>query len=226
MAGPVRFVLCAVLSLALAGTALAQAPAEPQPIGLSIGLRTGYGLPGGKIGGTESMDDSSLSDGVTGMVPLWLDLGYRITPHLAVGASVQYGFGIANTDMDRCPDCTIDIIGIGASVYAHAAPGARFDPWAGLGVGYEIFTVSTRFFEDRVKLRLEGFQFAVLQFGGDFTTSTPITLGPFVAVALGTYDSMTAITTFGGRTASESRDLQNTSWHEWFTLGVQGRFNL
>jgi len=64
--------------LALAGTASAE--------GFELGARLGYGLPMG-----DAVKDAKLSDSVSGQIPIWLDVGYRIDESLFVGAYGQYG---------------------------------------------------------------------------------------------------------------------------------------
>jgi opacity protein-like surface antigen len=225
--------LCSLIGLLFAGTASAQTqPAVAQPIGLSLGLRAGYAIPGGNIGKREAQDqDDPLSDGVKGMIPFWLDLGFRITPHLAVGASLQYGYGLLNKDnLQGCNDCSADVIAFGAHVYLHAAPGGGFDPWVGLGAGYEVLHINAVLDQGgqpiNAAVSLNGLQYVILQAGGDIATGSAITLGPFFAVSMGKYGSASTSLSIGGRTMKDSRDLQSTSWHQWVTLGLQGRFNL
>ena len=228
MPGPRRVLLSSCLLLAAGGTAAAQnQPADPAPVGLSIGLRAGYGIPGGNVGSlSDGGEQLSLSDGVKGMVPFWLDLAYKITPHLGVGASLQYGFGLVNKEKSMCTDCTVEDIAFSANLYLHAVPGGKFDPWAGIGLGYEILGITNRSPEGEAKVKLEGFQYLVLQAGGDLATGTAISVGPFFSVSVGRYDTVNTTARLGGRSISQSEDIPKPSWHQWVTLGVQGRFNL
>jgi len=230
MLRPARLALSLLGLLVGAFPAEAQSPAA-QPVGLSLGLRAGYGIPGGSIGALEAGGQSAtLSDGVKGMVPFGLDLGYRIIPHLAVGASLQYGFGLANDKEDGCQDCTISDLAFGASAYLHAAPTEKFDPWVGLGLGYEILNISAdqsgSLGGGMTSVDLKGFQFVVLQIGADVATGSAISVGPFFGVSAGRYGKMTASGTLGGQTLNLRQSLARTAWHEWITLGVQGKFNL
>lgn len=220
------------LFFAVSPAAAQTQPAAAQPVGLTLGLRAGYALPGGNLGKLEASDDDEpLSDGLKGMVPFWLDVGYRITPHLRVGASLQYGVGVLNDDTFReCTGCSASVIAFGANVYLHGAPGGAFDPWAGLGIGYEVLTIDIALEQLGQRIdgnsTLNGIQYVVLQVGGDIATGSAITVGPFFAASMGKYGSTSSTLTSSGRTMSESRDLQSTSWHQWFTFGVQGQFNL
>src|SRR3954470_9642976 len=130
---PLRTYLAATTFLIV--TAIASAPARADgATGLAIGLRTGYALPAGKIGTTsDQFQGGDLSDSVTGMIPLWIDLGYRFTPNLTVGGFFQYRFGFLNKDNNRdCDGCSVHDLAFGATAQYHFMPGERFDPWAGL----------------------------------------------------------------------------------------------
>ncbi|MGC4064077.1 MAG: hypothetical protein QM784_05440 [Polyangiaceae bacterium] len=44
-----------------------------------------------------------LSDGISGHIPLWLNLGYMVTPNIMLGLYGQYGFGLLAGDVsDLC----------------------------------------------------------------------------------------------------------------------------
>jgi outer membrane protein W len=219
--------------VAVAVPAAAQNQSGPQPVGLSLGLRVGYAIPGGGIGASPGMGQSNepLSDSVTGQVPLGLDLGYRITPHLGIGLSLQYGFAQVNDEKvgRDCPDCSADVVAVAASVFFHAIPGGKFDPWAGLGLGYELLTLHVDLSQGgqhvQGSAKLEGLQYLVLQLGGDFATGSAVTVGPYFAFSAGRYDSTSLTLTGPGVANNESRDIERPAWHEWVTFGLQGRFN-
>ena len=62
--------------------AAASTDAPPDAGGkIKIGLRLGYALPLG-----DSVKDAKMSDQISGMIPIWLDLGYMVTPNIMVGA--------------------------------------------------------------------------------------------------------------------------------------------
>lgn len=209
-------------------TALAQESAS----GLAIGLRTGYALPAGKIGGfsdrTEGMD---LADGVSGMIPLWLDVGYRLNPNIYLGAFFQYGFGIINEDTNpNCNNCSVHDLAFGLDASYRFLPGSPFNPWAGVAVGYENLGLKTSaqvlgqtFTSDS---NVKGFQFLTLQFGGDFMASPTLAVGPYINFSIGQYDRWSGTQTGLGGSTSTSGDISNAKTHEWLTLGVRGQFNL
>jgi len=53
-----------------------------------LGLRLGYGV---ALGSAEK--DGKMSNLVSGQIPIWLDLGYMVTPNLMLGLYGQYGVG-------------------------------------------------------------------------------------------------------------------------------------
>ena len=62
-------------------------------------------------------------------VPIMVDAGYRIDPHLHVGASFMYGFL-------SCAFCNVAReVDLGVEAHYDFAPEQRLDPWVGLGAG-------------------------------------------------------------------------------------------
>jgi hypothetical protein len=105
----------------------ATTPAAKKEGGFEIGVRLGYGLPMGDLA-----KDAKLSDSVSGMLPIWLDIGYRINPNIFVGGYAQYGIAFVKD----CPDsasCSASSIRFGAQAHYHIIPDQTFDPWVGLG---------------------------------------------------------------------------------------------
>jgi opacity protein-like surface antigen len=223
--------------LAFASTATAQTPAPQaraaQSSGLSFGVRAGYGIPMGKLGAVQDGAQSSvLSDGVSGMIPLMLDLGYRVNPNFHLGVGLQYGFGIINSDkIGECSDCSIHDIAITANASYHLSPDASFDPWFGIGLGYEILNVSLSVDAGTAGALdasedISGFQFLILQFGGDFLASPNLSIGPFLSFSFGQYGSVDVTASQNGSSRSMSQDLSKKDLHEWLILGIKGQFNL
>jgi len=60
--------------------------------GFQSAVRLGYAIPFGKADGT-----SHLADYANAIVPIELDIGYRIHRNVFVGIAGQYAFGLMNT---------------------------------------------------------------------------------------------------------------------------------
>jgi hypothetical protein len=234
-----RLLVIAVV-LCLSRVALADGTA-PGQTGIFFGARAGYAIPGGQVMGSDGGGQgTNLSEGFTGLVPFALELGYRVIPNLSVGATLQYGFGLIK-NQGSCGKCSGHDISFGANVYLHAAPDGSFDPWVGVGVGYESLGVSgtlmasdTSFATATFDTTLTGVQFLNVQLGGDFALTPLVSAGPFLGVSFGRYGNISATSNFGGRATIDggggsqtmSQDIDNTAVHEWFTFGLRGRFNL
>ena len=207
--------------------------------GLALGLRVGYGIPMGDTGGVTGKESSNvaLHDVVSGMVPLWFDVGYRFTPALYAGAFFQYGFAFVNDQRNaECKQgvsCSAHDIAFGANLHYHALPQGIFDPWLGAGFGYEVLTVNESGTSTSLGTSLpverswkaKGFQFLILEAGGDFKATPDLAVGPFVNFALGQYSGWSNHQTIDGMPEDQSGDLPGAT-HEWLTLGVRGQYNL
>lgn len=217
-----------------ATTAAPAAPAatpEPAPAasgasqgGFQFGLRLGYGIPLGKASGADNAD---LSNVVSGQIPIWLDVGYRITPAIYVGLYGQYGIAFVNKDQNtECKadgvSCSASDIRFGVNAHYHFSPGQSVDPWAGIGIGYEILGFSGSGGGQDVSSSTKGLEFLNLQGGADFLATSGLSVGPFASFSLGQYSS-TSVTAPG---IDQSGSIDNTAMHEWLVIGVRGAYNL
>lgn len=173
---------------------------------IKLGLRLGYALPMGDIA-----KDAKMSDAVSGMVPIWLDLGYMVTPNIMVGLYAQYGFVMLSSDAkDACDalkvDCSATNMRFGLQGQYHLSPGESMNPWVGLGIGYEILTNKV----DSESADTTGLEFANIQGGADFKVGDSMAVGPFVSFSIGQYSK------------SDGEDIEEKAMHQWLTLGVKG----
>ena len=169
------------------------ARADPTPTGLEVGLRTGFALPLGSV-----QQSLPLRDTVNGTIPIWIDAGYRFHPNAMIGAFFQYGIGLMNSDgtalgMKICgssDNCSVSDIVFGLQFQYHLMPDATFDPWGGVGFGYEILGLDDPGTANNTGAggaSYSGFQFANLQIGGDYKVMPNLGLGPFMMFSLGEY---------------------------------------
>ena len=218
----------------------ASAFADGGPTGIELGLRTGYALPLGDASGgrtlttstgttttTTTTTGSSLSDGVSGQIPLWVDVGYRFTPNFYVGGFFQYGFAfIPNNAETGCGQggvsCSGHDVMFGVNAHYHVMPDAPFDPWIGLGFGYETLTFNLSQAGQSADVSASGWQFVNFQVGGDYHVTPSFGVGPFVALSLGQYSSVSV----SGGGSSTSNDIANKAMHEWLTFGLRGAYDI
>jgi outer membrane protein W len=219
-------------SLAAAGNALA----APSASGIEIGARLGYQIPLGSVSGSSTTTNGNttitqtggdLGNVFSGGVPLSFDAGYRFNPNVYVGAFATYGFLFVNTD--KSPTCKMSGVScsghqveLGVNLHYHIAPDSTFDPWVGVGFGYEWLTASLSVGGLSGDATLTGFQFVNAQLGGDYKVAPNFGIGPFVMLAVGQFDSVSA----SSGSVSQSTDFTNKALHEWLSFGVRGAYDI
>jgi hypothetical protein len=206
-----------------AGTEVAP-PTEPvvekeEQHGFELGVRIAYGIPlGGATKAQNSLDeDVDLSDVVAGLLPIQLDLGYRINNHLFVGGYGSYAFGFKP---DLCDDSPVECdspsqVRVGGEVLFNVLPVTHaMSPWIGAGIGYEWLNgpVSDG--------QLHGMEFFNVQAGVDFRLADHMRLGPYAQFSLGQYSKASA-TVLG---EDVSNDLDDKATHEWLNFGIKATF--
>lgn len=175
---------------------------------LQLGARLGYGFSMGEIvaGGDQA-------DVVKAEIPIQLDLNYKFTKNMAVGAYFSYAFGmLGDAYSDACDafaiDCSVKGMHLGVQAAYDFSPGASFDPWVGLNFGWEWLTVT----EDSVDGSFTGWEFG-LQVGADWTVSKGVGVGPFLSWGFGQYGSF------------EDLDITDKGTHQLVQIGVRGLFS-
>jgi hypothetical protein len=222
----------AIVCAELLGSATADAEGGA-PTGIELGLRTGYALPFGDVFGASNGGSAlSLGDQANGVLPIWVDAGYRFNPNMFVGAFFQYGFAFINTSKaleGLCSangaSCSGSDIMVGVDFHYHLMPDQTFDPWGGIGVGYEIANESLSEVAASSSATYDGFQFFNLQAAVDWTGAAPnLGIGPFVMFSLGQYSSCSYS---GGLAAfGQGCTISSGSLHEWLTIGVRGAYDI
>lgn len=186
---------------------------------VSLGARVGYAYGFGDVAG-----DLSMGDWVQHQIPIQVDLLYRLTPSLAIGAYGSYGFGFVGGDAsDVCDapgaDCSATVWRLGAQiVYSFAAMG-QAAPWAGAGIGYEWNQLDAEDPTGSVDTEFRGWEYLNLQGGVDWRVGEQLAVGPFVMISFGQYGE-------GEVSGVGSGSVADEKWHEWLTVGLRGRFDL
>jgi len=240
----VALLLGLALGLTLQGSAAAAdepAATTPADSKLHLALRTGFGVPLGtyaeqrSLAGFRETNVNALGDDTYGAIPLWLDAGYRLTPELMLGVYFAYGLVLPKTAESGdplgggCPegfDCFASGVRLGVQAQYRFLLGPSFQPWLGIGLGYEW-----------VSSRLEGQAFGIpldastsysgpdllqLQGGVDFRLGRVFGLGPFLSVSAMQYTSCSLELSGDASTC----ELNDGGWHGWLLLGVRGSAEL
>lgn len=200
------------------------APSEAN--GFELGLRVGYGVPLGTafqipVGATTQ--NAKWSDLISGMIPFWADLGYRIDPHWYVGGFFQFGLGFVPSSLcGSGASCSENDLRFGLNVHYHFLPDGPIDPWVGLGAAYEIWNLSGSGGGVSASSSLRGFEFGNAQLGADYKLSPGFGVGPFVTFSVAQFsDSSGSVSGLG----SSSSSISNKGIHEWLIFGLRGVYD-
>jgi hypothetical protein len=212
--------LGATLLLASAVASGQSTPPDDKQSGIELGLRLGYGLPVGDFGRPlESAANEKFSHWVSGQSPIWIDAGYRFNPRIYAGLALQYAFVFANkANTMPCDGTCMRGLKIGVGFAWHLKPSAPFDPWVGIGAGYEWLGSDQRI----TRSTSRGFEFANLQLGGDFAVARTMRVGPFASLSFGQFSTIT----IAGKPYAGTQDFVEKSVHGWLVFGVRGVFSI
>jgi len=191
---------------------------ESEASGVELGVRVGYGVPLGS-----AAQNANWSDLIKGMVPFWADVGYRIDPNWYVGGFFQFGLGFVPSNLCASGlSCSENDLRFGLNVHYHLLPNETFDPWIGIGAGYEIWNYSVSAAGVSGSAQLKGWEFGNAQLGLDYKFSPTFGVGPFVSLTVAQFSDSSG--SFSG--VSVSGSIPNKTLHEWLIFGLRGVFDL
>jgi hypothetical protein len=167
-----------------------------------------------------------MNKGISLQVPLWFDIGARIGSNFMAGAFLQYGFGILGSKFDQMcrggVECSTHVIRVGPEFLYHIQPFEKVDPWVGVGLGYEWWTVTASGGGQSISFTPRGFEFLNLQAGFDFGLGRPgLGVGPFMSFSLGQYDRVSTNCSGPGTCIFAPGDVPDKSLHEWLVFGAR-----
>lgn len=183
----------------------------PDARGFAMALRVGWGIPQGEQQNGVDVGDRSL-----GILPVWLDLGYRVTKHVLVGVYAHYAFAF----LRDCPadgSCSASDVRFGLQAQWHFGARHAVDHWIGLGAGFEIYDEEVQ----GITRRYTGFEFANLQFGEDFSLGNRLGLGPFLSLSLGQF---THVEQTAGKRRLSDQEIAPKTLHLWAVIGLRLSF--
>lgn len=202
------------------------APESEQPIappesGPELGLR--LGLTNG-MGSFESSEP--VSNAVAGMLPLWVDAGYRIYDRWFLGFYWQYALGLRSaTSESTCESCVHSGIRYGLQVNYSVLRGLHSHVWVGLGLGRQSFETV-----DEVTKRgtaYEGWEPLSVHLGSAWRPTLGVEIGPFFTVAYTTVSSRSSVCYAPDRAGCPPEDETSLPrggpiW--WNTVGIRASF--
>jgi opacity protein-like surface antigen len=204
------------------------------------GARVGYAFGAGSV-----YSGVSVSDNSGGAIPVIVDLGARVNPMFYIGVYGQFAPVFIKSDTATCPTsfaCQTENWRFGVQADFHFMPQVRWDPYVGLGAGYEILHNSisgavtttgpgpagasvTSLVEQSTTNR--GWEYGAITLGADFRFDRHTGFGPFFTFTMGEFNVRTGYTTVntaGLTTKTGPADVDHTL-HEYFIFGGRGTFN-
>ncbi len=211
--GGLRFACALALAVLVPSRAVHAADQSP---GLEVGARVGFGAP---IGTIDGQPGDTLDQTMANSIPLWLEAGWRMTPHWFVGVAESYAPGSSGGALSTaCSNCQPEDLHLGVEAHYHVLPSASWDPWFGVGSGYEWLRVRNPI----GVVGLQGWEFGNAQVGVDHRVVSGVSVGPFAALAIGEYGSWFANEPC---CSSGSGAVGSAALHAWLTLGIKGTFD-
>jgi hypothetical protein len=199
------------VSVSLVMTSVALAGEAPPGVRFEAGARFGVAFP---TGGEFDDDYDYL---LHRAYPIGVDLGVRLSELIFIGTYFSYAPTIAYepfpSRVDLCPPgCSIQVYRFGLQLQVHPADGrwGLFDPWVGVGGGYEI-QHQTRSFEHVgwVSGSIRGPEYINFQIGLGFVLGKGFTLGPYFSASLAEYQ------------VAYDVPVPNPELHWWLTVGIR-----
>ncbi len=179
---------------------------------VDLGVRAGFGFAMG-----DAVKNAKLSDAVNHQIPIQVDAMYRLLPDLSAGVYASYGFGLLGDPLDNAcdavnADCSSSSwrIGIQAAYALNQLKSMTLSPWIGVGTGWEWLKVKS----PAADQTSNGWEYVNFQLGADYKASKQVAVGPFVQYSIGQFRRI------------EGNDIADKGTHEWFTVGLRGKFDL
>jgi hypothetical protein len=197
--------------------------------GVELGLRLGYAIPLGLTTKTDGRN-FKLSDSIFGAVPIILDLGYRVTPHVGLGVYGQYAFGILgdknNTSCNMGnADCSMASVRAGLQA-SYILPLDSLEVWLGLTFGLERINSSSKGTFNGTSVDASSLVVTLPEFGvqggANFKPTPGFSFGPFVSFSMGRYSW--GRLTINDQSRHAHVPEENRAFHEWLVLGVRGSY--
>lgn len=174
-----------------------------------LGISAGYSQGGGELGGNMADLDELAGPGAA----IELSAGYRIIPHLSIGA---YGTLAAYSEGDSL-DSETSVLGASAGLQAvlHTRPDRSIDPWVSIGAGWRGLWFDPT---NGDTTALQGLDLARLQVGADYRVSKDVAIAPVIGVTMSMFLSEDSPMT-DGYTEIDDKKVNITGF-----AGISGRF--
>ncbi|MEN9579378.1 MAG: hypothetical protein RJA70_2387 [Pseudomonadota bacterium] len=204
--------------------------------GLEHGLRSGLELGAGDIDAGNPFRRGALRSIAAYRVPIWLDLGYRLSAPWWIGTYAQVGSGAFGDSCPRAAECEWSDLRLGAQFTYHLSPNDPQDLWVGAGFGWQWLrgaitqTVEVPGPDDSTVTvpakasELRGGPQLLVQGGLGWNLGETLRLGPYASAAAGMYLTDSFECSPGLPCDIDGRT--ELRLHAWFGLGVRATYGL
>jgi hypothetical protein len=217
-----KLLLAIVLLLAVPTASRAQ---------FGLGLRIGYGAPGGDVrkdptsGGTDTYTDS-----VKSQTEFQLDAMFKTSADTAAGIYLGYAPNTIGGQLR-------DLCNLGASCSSYTLrAGLQFTGefldlglvglWGGVGTGYEAASFTLEAVGYKLDTQLRGWEWATISAGADLKPLKLINAGLYVSYGFGQF-TVQSLKQSGSVNTDETHGIgSDKTTHNMFTIGLRGLFNL
>lgn len=202
---------------ALESDATPPASTSGPELGLRLGLSTGSG---------QLEESGPLRERIAGMLPLWVDAGYRLYDRWFLGVYWQYGLGLSSSSSDaECESCVHSAIKYGLQInYSFlTTPAARV--WAGIGAGHQSFETVDE--QTKRGVAFAGWEPVSLHVGSSWRPVEGVEIGPYFTWAYSTIGSKSNVCYEPDRgrcPPEEAVDFSDSSTILWSTFGIRAVF--
>jgi hypothetical protein len=210
-----KLLLAAALILALPTASQAQ---------FGLGLRIGYGMPGGDV-----VKDSKYSDFIKSSVPFQLDAMFKTSPSTAAGLYLGYAVNSLGGNLKASCDvpgltCSSNTFRAGIQFTGEFLDLGLIGLWGGIGTGYEAFNFKVEGGGTKTEVQLRGWEWATISAGADLKPLPVFKAGLFVSYGFGKFNvGSVKSDVVGDSGGSLSPDK---TVHNMFQIGLRGMFNL
>jgi hypothetical protein len=210
-----KLLLAAALILALPTASQAQ---------FGLGLRIGYGMPGGDV-----IKDAKYSDQIKSSTPFQLDAMFKTGANTAAGLYLGYAVNTLPSDARAFCDasgisCSSSTFRLGLQFTGELLDLGMIGLWGGIGTGYESLTLKGEAGGVKAEETLRGWEWATISAGADLKPLKLINAGLFVSYGFGQFrvDSFKAT-----GLPDETHGLGSVkATHNLFQIGLRGMINL
>jgi hypothetical protein len=228
MRAPTSPYFAPLAALVLALAVPVRAPADEGV--LTLGLRFGGSVPlGNTLENASTGQAAAFADELRFALPFLAEVGWRLHEHATLGIYGAYGRAALSTraplGQSGCSGAGAGCSGatsarLGLQVLVHAASSERWQPWAGVGSGYEWLGYDARDASGTGSVGYRGWEWLNLQAGVDVAAGPRFAIGPWSSLSVGEFT--TAHLASGGQ--SLDVDIRSKAVHLWLQLGVRVRF--